>query len=253
MYTSEPLCLCTEPAAHLCVHLHTSVVPRLRALRQAGSCFTRQHLRGLGPFQDHLTAGGKLRPCATGAKVFDCESIMWYGGGPCDSHTWPHSGEKGVSGWPPRFPACSRASLSPSMDLTSWLFSMHCHRHLLWVRSHASLLFSPPLLTALNWLHFNTKSRHFFFFKVLSFLESPWGRSRRWRWLLWTLFWLSGTNVDFSEHLLSLLECNCLGPSQFLESGVQGVSWSQVWLCAACRVPSQISPELWGLVSSWGK
>lgn len=35
----------------------------------------------------------------------------------------------------------------------------------------------PLLVTVLNWLHFNTKSRHFFFSK-LSFLESPWGRSR---------------------------------------------------------------------------
>lgn len=39
---------------------------------------------------------------------------------------------------------------------------------------------------------------------------------------MWTLLWLSGTNVDLSEQLLSLLECNCLGPLQFLESGVQG-------------------------------
>lgn len=32
--------------------------------------------------------------------------------------------------------------------------------------SHASLP-SPLLLTALNWLHFNTKSRHFFFQSAL--------------------------------------------------------------------------------------
>lgn len=85
---------------------------------------------------------------------------------------------------------------------------------------------------------------------MLSFLESPWGRSRRWRWrwLLWTLFWLSGTNVDFSDHPVSLLECNCLGPSQFLESGVQGVSWSQVWLCAACRVTQPNLPRALGKV-----
>lgn len=53
---------------------------------------------------------------------------------------------------------------------------------------------------------------------------------------------LSLTNVDFSDHLVSLLEHNCLGPLQFLESGAQGVSLSQVWLSAACRGPSQISP-----------
>lgn len=110
---------------------------------------------------------------------------------------------------------------------------------------------SPLLLTALNWLHFNTKSRHFFFFKALSFLESPSGRSRR--WLLWTLFWLSRTNVDFSDHLVSLLECNCLGPSQFLESGVQGVSWSQVWLCTACRVTQPNLPRASGLGFLMGK
>lgn len=53
---------------------------------------------------------------------------------------------------------------------------------------------------------------------------------------------LSLTNVDFSDHLVSLLEHNCLGPLQFLESGAQGVSLSQVWPSAACRGPSQISP-----------
>lgn len=81
VYTSAPLSLCTCVPAHQCgPQTGEGLHYRLRALGQAGPCFSRQQLRELGPLQDDLADGGKLRPsCFTETKVFSYESLVWYG------------------------------------------------------------------------------------------------------------------------------------------------------------------------------